>query len=262
MSLISPLAMIHPGATLGKRVKVEPFAVIYGDVKIGDDCVINSHSVIHDGAILGNNCQVHCGAVIGSIPQDLKFEGEASVVEIGNNVTIREYATINRGTVYSEKTIIEDNVLVMAYVHIAHDCIIRKNAILSNAVNIAGHVEIGEYAVLGGLCGVHQFSKIGRHAMVAAGTIIRKDVPPYALAGRDPIAFYGVNRRGLKRRTFSNQDLEHIQSIYRILYLSGLNNSQAIAQIRATIAESVFREEIINFVLTSQRGIIRGAVHR
>ncbi|MCS6904428.1 MAG: acyl-ACP--UDP-N-acetylglucosamine O-acyltransferase [Bacteroidia bacterium] len=264
MISISPLAFVHPEAQIGKSVIIEPFATVYANVRIGDNCIISPNVVIHEGTIIGNNCKIHTGAVIGSIPQDLKFVGEDSVVEIGDNVIIREFATINRGTAYSQKTIIEENVLIMAYVHIAHDCIIRKNAILSNAVNVAGHVEIGEYAVLGGLCGVHQFSKIGKHAMIAAGTIIRKDVPPYVLAGREPIAFFGVNRRGLKRRGFSNEELELIQNIYRILYLSKLNNTQAIEHINATIEDCEIKRDIVDFILSSQRGIIRCAnsIHR
>jgi len=197
--------------------------------------------------------------VIASIPQDLKFAGEYSTVEIGDYVTVREFASIHRGTSYSYRTVIKNNVLVMAYVHIAHDCIIGNHVIIANAVNIAGHVIVDDFAVIGGMCAVHQFSRIGQHAMIAGGCKIRKDIPPYTLAGRDPLCYTGINSKGLKKRNFSNEDIHLIQEIYRLVYLSGLNNTQAREKILHQFPESAIRNEILNFIASSERGIMKGS---
>jgi len=256
--LVSSLANVHPSAQIGDNVTIEPFATVMADVVIGDGTWVGSGAVIYDGARIGNNCRIFNGAVIAAIPQDLKFQGEYSTVRIGNNVTIREYVTINRGTAYSDKTVIEDNVMLMAYVHIAHDCIIRQHAVIANSANIGGHVTIGEWAVLGGNTAVHQFCQVGKHAMVAGGIMVRKDVPPYTLAGREPLAYAGINYRGLRRRGFSNETIREIQEIYRVLFLSGLNTSRALAKIEEVFPVTMERDDILDFVRGSNRGIIRG----
>jgi UDP-N-acetylglucosamine acyltransferase len=258
ITTVSQLASIHPAAQIGNNVTIEPFAVIGADVVIGDNTWIGSHAVVNDGARIGNNCRIFHGAVIASLPQDLKYNGEYSTVEIRDNVSIREYATINRGTAYSYKTVIEENVLVMAYVHLAHDCHIERNVILANSVNLAGHVRVGEFAVVGGMVGVHQFCQIGKHAMISGGSLVGKDVPPYVLAGREPLSYRGVNYRGLKRRGYSNETVREIQEIYRLIFLSGLNNTQALKRIEETFPVSMERDEILEFVRGAERGIIRG----
>ena len=187
--MISPLASIHPNAKLGNNVIIEPFAVIHENVIVGDGTHIMSHSVIMPYSRIGNGCRIFPGAVIGAIPQDLKFIGEETTAEIGDNTTIRECVTINRGTVDKWKTVIGKNCLLMAYSHVAHDCMIGNNVILANAVQLAGHVEIGEYAIIGGLTGAHQFTRIGAHTYIAGHTVIRKDVPPYVKAAREPMSY-------------------------------------------------------------------------
>lgn len=249
---------IHPNAKIGKNVTIEPFAVIHDDVVIGDHCHIHSHAVLHPGARLGSHVQIFNGAVIASIPQDLKFKGEYTTAEIGDHTTVREYATVNRGTVDKMKTVVGKHSLLMAYSHVAHDCLLGDHVVIANAVNMAGHVEIEDYARLGGMCAIHQFVKIGKHVMVSGGSLIRKDVPPYALAGREPLTFAGVNSIGLKRRGFSSEMIQNIQDIYRTVYQSGLNTTQAVAHIRATMPVSPERDEILQFISSSERGIIKG----
>jgi UDP-N-acetylglucosamine acyltransferase len=253
----STLTSVHPSAKIGINVTISPFVTIYEDVVIGDGSWIGPNVTIMDGARIGSNCRIFPGAVISAIPQDLKFEGEKSVVEIGDNVTIREFVTINRGTVDKMKTAVGDNSLLMAYVHVAHDCIIGKNCILANAVNMAGHVEVADFAVIGGMSAVHQFVKIGQHAMISGGSLIRKDVPPFVKAGREPLAYVGVNSVGLRRRGFTNEQINQIQDVYRKLYLSGMNNSQALAYIEKEMPISPQRDEILMFINSSKRGIMR-----
>jgi UDP-N-acetylglucosamine acyltransferase len=255
---MSSLSKIHPNAVIGKHVEIGAFTVIEENVEIGDGTWIGPHVTIMDGVTIGNNCKIFPGAVVGAIPQDLKFDGEQSLLEIGNNVIVREYCTLNRGTSANIKTKIMDNVLLMAYVHVAHDCIIHHNAILANNVNLAGHVEIGKYAILGGLVAVHQFVNIGDHSMVGGGALVRKDVPPYVKAAREPLSYVGVNSIGLRRRGYSNKQINHIQDIYRILYVHGNNTSQAINLIEATIKASPERESILQFINNADRGIMRG----
>lgn len=258
MTQVSSLANVHPGAKIGKDVVIEPFVTIHEDVVVGDGSWLASNCILYNGARLGTNCQIYPGAVISAVPQDLKFQNEYSTVELGDNVSIREYVTIHRGTAYSHKTVVESDVLIMAYSHVAHDCIIRKNAVIANAVNIAGHVHIDEHAVIGGVVAIHQFSRIGKHSMVAGGCMIRKDVPPYVLAGRDPISYVGVNHRGLKRRGFSSDSIREIQEIYRSIFLSSNNISQALEIVEEKFPDSTERDEILNFIRSSERGIMRG----
>lgn len=253
-----PLAYVHPQTKIAKNVVIEPFVTIDKDVEIGEGTWIGSNVTIMEGTRIGKNCRVFPGAVIGAIPQDLKFGGEYTTVEIGNNVTIRECVTVNRGTKDKNKTVVQDNVLLMAYVHVAHDCFISQNAILANAVNLAGHVSVGEYAILGGGTLIHQFVTIGNHTMITGGSLIGKDVPPYTKAGRSPLSYVGVNSIGLRRRGYDNQKINEIQEIYRYLFLKGMNTTQALAYIEAEIPASKEKDEIMSFVQESKRGIMKG----
>lgn len=249
---------IHRNARIGQNAQIGPFATIEEDVVIGDDCVIGTNACILNGTRMGNNCKVFPGAVVGALPQDLKFEGESSSLEIGDNVTIREYCTINRGTKASFKTSIGDNSLLMAYVHVAHDCVIEHNSILANNVNLAGHIHVGHHVVIGGLVAVHQFVKIGDHVMVGGGSLVRKDIPPYVKAAREPLSFVGVNVTGLKRRGFTQNQIHAIQDIYRVLFVRGNNITQAVSIIKETIKSTSEQELILDFVDQSERGIMRG----
>ncbi|RYF89047.1 MAG: acyl-ACP--UDP-N-acetylglucosamine O-acyltransferase [Chitinophagaceae bacterium] len=255
--MISPLAHISPGAVLGNNVMVDPFAVIHDGVTIGDDTHIMSGAVIMSGTHIGKSCMVFPGAVLGAIPQDLKFVGEQTTVEIGDHTTIRECVTINRGTKDKYKTVVGSHCLLMAYAHVAHDCILGNHVIIANGVQLAGHVEIGDYAILGGLAGAPQFSKVGAHAYVAGHTVINKDVPPFIKAGRTPISFAGVNSVGLQRRGFSNDSINGILEIYRTIYNKGLNTTQALQFIEQELPAGEEKDLIVNFVKGSTRGIIK-----
>ena len=252
------LSYIDPQAKLAKNVVVEPFVTIEKNVEIGSGTWIGSNVTIMEGARIGENCEIFPGAVISAIPQDLKFDGEDSLAIIGDNTIIRECATINRATKATGKTIVGNNCLIMAYAHIAHDCIIGNNAIIVNNVALGGHVEIGEHAIIGGITAVHQFIKIGKHCMVSGGSLVRKDIPPYVKAGREPLSFIGINSIGLRRKNFSEEEITEIQDIYRILYQKGNNNTQAINKIEIDFKISEIRDEIISFVRNSGRGIMRG----
>ena len=256
----SPLAVVHPEAKIGQNVTIDPFAVIEKDVVIGDNCHIYSHAVILDGARIGDNCSIFPGAVIAGIPQDLKFKGEQPTAEIGKNTTIRECVTINRGTASKGKTIVGSDCLIMAYSHIAHDCVLKDHIILGNASQIAGEVEIDDFAIVSGGSLVHQFTRISKHVMVQGGSRIGKDIPPYTLIGRDPIVYCGINIVGLRRRGFTNQQVFLIQDIYRTLYTRGLNNTEAIKAIETEYEASEERDLILNFIKTSERGIVRGSI--
>jgi UDP-N-acetylglucosamine acyltransferase len=252
-----PLAYIHPESKIAQNVVVEPFSVISKDVEIGEGTWIGSNVTIMEGARIGKNCKIFPGAVISAIPQDLKFKGEYTTVEIGDNTTIRECVTINRGTTDKYKTVVGSNCLIMAYVHIAHDCILGDNVILANCVQLAGHISVGDHVFIGGTSAVHQFVKIGNHAMIAGGSLVRKDVPPFAKAAREPISYAGVNSIGLRRRGFSNEKISEIQELFRILYLKGLNNTEAMNTIELELKATPERDEVLNFIRTSERGIIK-----
>lgn len=254
-----PLANIHPEAKIGKDVIIEPFATVEKDVEIGDGCWIGANAVIKNRTRIGKNCRVFHGAVIGAIPQDLKYKGEITYVEIGDNTTIRECVTINLGTAAKEVTKVGSNCLLMAYVHIAHDCVIGNNVIIGNATQVAGEVEIYDSAILSGGSLVHQFVRIGSHVIIQGGAKIAKDVPPYITAGREPLAYAGLNAIGLRRRKFSSEKIKEIQEIYRVIYQKQLNNTQAVERIEKNIPESDERNEILNFIKNSQRGIITGS---
>lgn len=255
---ISNLAHIHPKAQIGENVTIEPFAVVYENTVIGDNTWIGSHAVIMQGARIGRDCKIHTGAVVSNIPQDLKFKGEETTAIIGDRTVLREYVTVNRGTTDKEKTQVGQDCLLMAYVHVAHDCVLDNYCILSNAVQLAGHVEVGYHAILGGTSAIHQFVKIGAHAMIGGGSLVTKDVPPYIIAARYPVDFEGVNLVGLRRRGFTNQQITQIQEIYRIVYQSGLNTTQAMEEIDSTVETSEEKELILNFIKNASRGIVKG----
>jgi len=256
--MIQPLSYVHPNAKIADNVVIDPFVTIAKNVEIGKGTWIGSNVTIMEGARIGGNCRIFPGAVISGIPQDLKFEGEKSLAIIGNNTTVRECATINRGTSVTGKTEVGENCLIMAYAHIAHDCIIGNNCIIVNSVALGGHVTIGDSAIIGGLSAIHQFVSIGKHAMVSGGSLVRKDVPPFIKAAREPLSFVGINSIGLRRRGFSDDKIQEIQNIFRILYQSNNNNTQAIFKIETEITVSEERDEIISFVQNSGRGIMRG----
>ena len=258
--MIHKLAFVQPEAKLDKGVIVEPFSTIAGDVEIGEGTWIGPNVTIMDGARIGKNCQIFPGAVISAIPQDMKFEGEITTAEIGNNTTIRECVTMNRGTVAAGKTRVGNNCLLMAYVHVAHDCIIGDHCILVNNSGLAGEVVVGDWAILAGASLVHQFVHIGKHSIIGGGSRVRIDVPPYITADRDPLAYVGVNSVGLRRRNFSNEKINEIQDMYRVIYLKKLNNSQALEEVEKEFPKSIERDEILSFFRNSSRGVIRTSV--
>lgn len=253
-----PLAYIHPGAKIATNVVVEPFTTIHNNVVVGSGTWIGSNVTIMEGARIGKNCRIFPGAVISAIPQDLKFDGEDSLAIIGDNTTIRECVTVNRGTKALGKTEIGDNCLIMATSHIAHDCVIGNNCILANGSVIAGHVTIGDFAILSGLVAVHQFIHIGEHALVSGGSLVRKDVPPFTKAGKEPISYIGINSIGLRRRGFETEKIREIQDIFRILYQKNYNTTQALEKIEAEMEATKERDQILLFIKNSQRGIMKG----
>ncbi|WP_319479454.1 acyl-ACP--UDP-N-acetylglucosamine O-acyltransferase [uncultured Draconibacterium sp.] len=253
-----PLAYVHPDAKVADNVVIEPFVSIDHDVEIGEGTRIGSSVTILPGTRIGKNCKIFPGAVIGAAPQDLKFQGEYSTVEIGDNNTIREFVTINRGTSAKGKTVIGNNNLLMAYVHVAHDCKVGNNIILVNNVQLAGEVQVDDWAILGGMSAVHQFVRIGSHVMISGGSLVRKDVPPFIKAGREPLSYVGINSIGLRRRQYNNDKIREVQDIYRYIYQKGLNTAQAVEIIEAEMPATPERDEVLLFVKDSKRGIIRG----
>lgn len=253
-----PLANIHPEAKIAENVTIEPFATIYQDVVIGEGSWIGPYVTIMPGTRIGKNCKIYPGAVVGGDPQDLKYRGEYTTTEIGDNNIIRECVTINKGTSAKGKTVVGNNCLIMAYVHIAHDCVVGSNVILVNNTGLAGEVEVDDFAILGGFTAVHQFCHIGKHVMLSGGSLVRKDVHPYIKAGREPLSYAGINSIGLRRRGFSNETITELQDIYRIIFQKGYNNSQALEVIEAEMPASNERDEILLFIKDSKRGIIKG----
>lgn len=256
--MYQPLSYIHPGAKIAKNVVVEPFTSIDKDVVIGEGSWIGSNVTIMSGARIGKNVSIFPGSVISAVPQDLKFKGEDTTAVIGDNTTIRECVTINRGTSDRNKTKIGKNCLIMAYSHVAHDCFIGDNCIFSNNSTLAGHVTVGDHVILAGMVAVHQFCSIGNHAFVAGGSLVRKDIPPYVKAAREPISYVGINSVGLRRRGFDSSVIMQIQSIYRTLYQKKYNNTQAVSIMEAEMEATKERDEIIQFIKNSQRGIMKG----
>lgn len=255
-----PLAYIHPAAKIHPSVVIDPFVTIEANVEIGEGTRIGSNVTIMDGARIGKNCTIYPGAVVSGIPQDLKFRGEDTLAIIGDNTVLRECVTINRGTASKGKTVVGDNCLIMAYCHVAHDCVVGNNVIMSNATQLAGEVVVDNYAVIGGGSLIHQFCHIGPHVMLQGGALVNKDIPPFVKAAREPISYTGVNSIGLRRRGFTSKQIQDIQEVYRYLYLSSMNNSDAVERIEAELPATPERDEIIMFVRNSKRGILRGYV--
>lgn len=261
MNIISPLASVSSKAILGDNIEIGPFAFVDDDVEIGDGCKIFPHATIFQYVKMGKNCQIYPGAVVGAVPQDLKFDGEVTSVELGDNVTVRECATINRGTKASGKyvTKIGNDTLIMSYSHVAHDCVIGDHCILVSYVGLAGETQIDDWAIIGGGAKAHQFTKVGCHAMVGGMSKINKDVPPYVLCGREPISYAGVNIVGLRRRGFSPDVIRNIKDIYETIYYAGYNISDGCAKVEAGFPQSEERDAILDFIKSSKRGIIRAS---
>lgn len=253
-----PLAYVHPQAKIASNVVIEPFVTIHKNVEIGEGTWIGSNVTIMEGARIGKNNKIYPGAVISANPQDLKYGGEDTHTIIGDNNVIREFVTINKGTTDKWKTVVGNNNLIMAYAHIAHDCIVGNHTILANAATLAGHIKVDDWAIIGGLVAIHQFVNIGTHSMISGGSLVRKDVPPYTKAAREPISYVGINSIGLRRRGFNAEKINEIQNIYRTLFLRNKNVSQAVHIIEAEMPASRERDEIISFINSSSRGIMRG----
>jgi UDP-N-acetylglucosamine acyltransferase len=258
--MISPLAQIHPKAKLGTNVHVGPFTIIHEDVEIGDGTHIESNVTIYQGARIGKNCTIYPGAVISAIPQDLKFKGEYTTTEVGDNTVIRECVTIHRGTTDKMKTVVGSNCLLMCYVHIAHDCIVGNNVIIANYSGIAGHCVIEDWVVIEGMCGLQQFIHVGEHSFIAGMSQVRKDVPPFVRVAREPLTFAGVNAIGLRRRGTTDETVKIIEDIYRNLFI--LNNSipSGVAVIEKEIPDCEEKRKVLDFIKKSERGIIKGPI--
>ncbi len=255
--MISNLAFIHPDAKIGKDVIIEPFAYISGNVIIGEGTWVGPNSTIMDGARIGNHCRIFPSSVVSGIPQDLKFRGEESTVEIGNKTTVREGVTVNRGTAAVGKTVVGNNCLLMAYAHIGHDCVIGNNCIIGNGTGLAGEVNVDDWAILSAGTLVHQFAHIGAHVMIGGGSKVRTDVPPFIKADRDPLSYLGLNSVGLTRRGFEKERIDEIHNIYRVIYQNGMNFTQALDRVEKEFEPSADRDYILEFIRKSERGIIR-----
>lgn len=253
------LSYIHPGAKIGANVEIGPFTTIHDDVVIGDGTKIANNVTIYPGARIGKNCEIYPGAVISGVPQDLKFKGEVTTAEIGDNTVIRECVTINRGTVEKYRTAVGSNCLIMAYSHIAHDCIIGDHVIISNSTQLGGHIIIEDWAIIGGICAIQQFTRIGAHSYTGGGSLVNKDIPPFVKAVRNPISYGGVNVVGLKRRGYSSEQINEIMETYRIIYNKGFNTTQAVEYLEGMVETSPERQLILDFVKSSTLGIIKGA---
>ncbi len=255
--MISPLAFIHPDAKLGNDVTIEPFAYIAADVVIGDGCWIGSGAVIHDGARIGRNCKIHTAASVSCLPQDLKFEGEKTLCEIGDNNDIREYVTISRGTKSTGTTVIGSGNLLMAYVHVGHDCVVGSHCVIANRVSLAGEVHVGDWAVIGGHAAIHQWTHIGAHSMIQGGALLSQDLPPYVIVRNDTLRFAGINKVGLSRRGFTPERIREIHEACRILFQSGLNYLNGCEEVEKQIPQSEERDYLVSFVRESKRGVIK-----
>lgn len=255
-------AIVSPKAKLGDGVRVGAFSVIEDDVVIGDGTWIGTHVGVYNGSRIGRECKIYQAAAVGGPPQDLKYKGEPTLLEVGDKTIIREYVTLNRGTIESGKTSVGSNCLLMAYTHVAHDCTVGNNAILANCATLGGHVSLGDWVIVGGLTPVHQFCRVGDHAMIGGGFRVVKDVPPYVLAGQEPLTFEGLNLVGLRRRGLTVQAIEHLDKAFRLLYRSNLNVSQAVARIKEEVEQTAEVQNLIQFIAGSKRGIIFGHSHR
>lgn len=255
-----PLASIHPEARIADGVVIDPFVTIDKNVIIGEGTRIGSNATILAGARIGRNCSIFPGAVVGAVPQDLKFRGEETTAEIGDNTVLRECVTVNRGTAAKGKTVVGSNSLIMAYCHVAHDCVVGDHVIMSNATQLAGEVEVDNFAVIGGGSLIHQFCHIGPYVMLQGGALVNKDIPPFVKAAREPISYAGINSVGLRRHNFSSETIREIQEIYRYLYLTNMNVSEAVERIEAEFPATPERDVILQFVRNSKRGVIRGYI--
>jgi UDP-N-acetylglucosamine acyltransferase len=251
---------IHPNAKLGKGVEIGHFSVIEDDVEIGDGTVVSANVTILSGARIGKNCKIFPGAVIAAIPQDLKFKGEYSTVEVGDNTTIREFVTLNRGTADRNKTVVGENCLLMAYVHVAHDVIIGNNCILANLASIAGHAVIGDNVVIEGFVGIQQFVRIGRHAFVSGGSKVRKNIPPFIKVAREPLSYSGINSIGLSRRGYKRETIKEIEDIYRLIFVRNNNVSKGIEEVKSLLPQNSLTDEILEFINTSENGVVKGMI--
>lgn len=258
--MISTQANISPEAQLGENVTVDSFSTIFENVSIGSGTRIHPNVTIYPGTTIGKNCEIYPGAVIGVQPQDLKFEGEETTVEIGDNTVIRECVTIHRGTKDKWITKVGNNCLLMTYVHIAHDCQIGDNVILASYVGLSGHVRIDDCAILEGKVAAQQFVHIGAHAFIGGASLVRKDIPPFIKAAREPLGFAGVNSVGLRRKGFSDDKVKEIEDIYRLIYVQNNNISKGIKAVEDSIPESEVRKEILDFIENAEKGIIRGMI--
>ncbi len=257
MNNISPLAFVHPDAKIGEGCEIGPFCYIDQNVEIASGNRLMNSVTLLSGTRIGKNNTIFPGAVIGAVPQDLKFRGEETTAEVGDNNTIRENVTINRGTAAKGKTVVGSNNLLMEGMHVAHDVCIGSGCIIGNSTKIAGEVVVDDYAILSANVLVHQFCRIGSFVMVGGGTRTSQDIPPFTTAAREPVAYCGLNLVGLRRRGFSPELIENIHNTYRILYQSGMLRDECIAKIRAEIPMSKEIEYIIDFVHSSKRGIIK-----
>ncbi len=256
MNQIHPTAIVSNKARIGKNNIIHPFTIIEDDVEVGDNCEIGPSAVLYNGARIGNNVKIYQGASVAHKPQDLKFGNETTYFYVGDNTVIHEFVTLHRGTKETGKSSVGKNCLLMAYTHIAHDCVIGDNVIFANAVQVAGHVHVEDWVIMGGTSAIHQFSFVGKHAMVGANAMVLKDVPPFVLSGRFPIKYEGLNKVGLRRRGFSNEDIDTIKKAYDLIYSSGLNVSQAINKIEVELGDNKYVQDIITFIRKSKRGII------
>lgn len=253
---IHPTAIVNSKAKIGINVSVGPFSLINEDVEINDNTAIGPQVLIDNGARIGKNCVFHKGAVVSTPPQDLKYANEPTTFSIGNETTVREFCTLNRGTTATNKSSVGSNCLLMAYVHVAHDCFVGDNVILANAVQLGGHVTVEDWVIIGGTSPIHQFCKIGQHAMIGGNFRAVKDVPPFIMAGGEPLRFEGLNKVGLRRRGYSSETIEQISEAYRLLYYSGMNVSQAAKVIQEKLGNVKEVQTILNFIKESKRGII------
>jgi len=256
--MIHSLALVHPDAQIGDNTEISAFSTVAADVIIGSGCWIGPNATIMDGARIGDRVRVFPGAVVSAVPQDLKYRGEPTLTFIGHDTTIRECATINRGTVDRHETRVGAHCLLMAYTHVAHDCLLGDHVILANLATLAGHIRIHDWAILEGMVAVQQFITVGEHTFIGGGSLVRKDVPPYVKCAKEPLSFAGVNVIGLRRRGFTEDSIPQIEDIYRLIYVRGHNMSKALELVEQEINSSPERDRIIDFIRMSQPGVVKG----
>ncbi len=256
MNTIHPTAIVSSKAKIGDNNIISPFVIIEDDVEIGNDCQIGPSAVLYNGARIGNRVKIKQAASIANKPQDLKFGNESTLFFVGDDTVIHEFVTLHRGTKETGFSRVGKNCLLMAYCHVAHDCVVGDNVIFANSVHLAGHVHIEDWVIVGGTSAIHQFCKIGKHSMVGANTVPVKDVPPFILCGRFPTKYEGLNNIGLRRRGFKNEDIEIIKKTYHLIYNSGLNVSQGVAKAESEFSNNSYVQDIISFIRSSKRGII------